>query len=271
MKYTSKTTVWITGASSGIGEALAYRYAELGVSVILSSRKEVELHRVAAQCRRLSPPMEEPPKFSVISMDMASEASIVEAWERVKGLHRKVDILIHNAGISQRSLVRHGKMDIDRKVMELNFFGPVFLTRLVLPSLLENGGGHLVAISSIVGKFGFPLRSAYAASKHAIKGFFESLKAEEYAHKIRVTLVYPGFIRTNISRNALNEEGVPSGKMDENQKGGMPVEVCARKIVKAIAKEKHEVLVGGKELTMVYFRRFLPLLHYKLVRRVSPT
>ncbi len=271
MTYSSDTTVWITGASSGIGAALAFRYAELGASVILSSRNEEKLNAVAAKCRDLSAENGSNQEFYVVTMDMSSEASISEAWNRVKNLNRKICILINNAGISQRALTRGASIEIDKKVMTLNYFGPVFLTKLVLPHMLENKGGHIAATSSIVGKFGFPLRSAYSASKHALKGFFESLDAEEYHNNIRVTLIYPGFVSTNISVNALTAEGTASGMMDNNQKNGMAPETCAKKIVKAIDKGKHEVLVGRKELLLVYIRRFLPALYYKMARKVSPT
>lgn len=271
MTYSSEITVWITGASSGIGEAMAYRYASLGASVILSSRNETRLNEVAEKCRIIASAKTDNPEFFVIPLDISSEDSISEAWNSVKALNRRINILINNAGISQRALTRDASIDIDKKVMTLNYFGPVFLTKLVLPHMLENGGGHIAATSSIVGKFGFPLRSAYSASKHALKGFFESLDAEEYKNNIRVTLLYPGFITTNISVNAVTADGTPSGKMDKNQKGGMSAEACAKKIVKAIDKGKHEVLVGRKELMLVHIRRFLPALYYKMARKVSPT
>jgi short-subunit dehydrogenase len=271
MDYSSKTTVWITGASSGIGEALALRYAQLGTSVILSSRNREKLTAVADKCRNLAAAKGSDAEFFVVPVDMSSEVLITEAWETVKSLNRNVDILINNAGISQRALTRDASIEIDKKVMTLNYFGPVFLTKLVLPHMLENENGHIVAISSIVGKFGFPLRSAYSASKHALKGFFESLDAEEYRNNIRVTLVYPGFITTNISVNAVTADGTASGEMDNNQKGGMSPEACAKKIVRGIEKGKHEILVGKKELLLVHIRRFLPALYYKMARKVSPT
>ena len=271
MDYYSNTTVWITGASSGIGEALVLRYAQLGASVILSSRNSDKLNAVAEKCRNIPTVNGSEAEFFVIPVDMSSESSITEAWEKVKSLNRKIDILINNAGISQRALTRDASIDIDKKVMDLNYFGPVFLTKLVLPHMLDNKKGHIVAISSIVGKFGFPLRSAYSASKHALKGFFESLDAEEYQNNIRVTLVYPGFITTNISVNAVTADGTASGEMDNNQKGGMSPETCAKKIVRGIEKEKHELLVGKKELLLVHIRRFLPALYYKMARKVSPT
>jgi len=275
MVYSANTTVWITGASSGIGAALAEHYARLGASVILSSRNESQLQTVALRCVKISAPSDgkkrKSPDFFVVPVDMASTESIAKAWAEVGKLNRPIDILINNAGISQRSLTRDTGTEIDRKVMELNFFGTLTLTKMVLPHMLTHGGGHIAAISSIVGKFGFPLRSAYSASKHALKGFFESLDAEERKHRIFVTLVYPGFITTKISVNALTADGTAHGAMDNNQKQGMAPEICARKIERAIRRRKHEVLVGRKELLLVHIRRFLPALYYTMARRVNPT
>lgn len=274
MRY-SETTVWITGASSGIGEALALHYAGRGASVVLSSRKREKLAEVAQKCYSVACDggyqglMED--KFFVVPIDMADQDSISRAWVQVQKLTQRIDILINNAGVSQRALTRDATLSLDRKVMEINFFGTVMLTKLVLPHMLANGGGHVAAVSSIVGKFGFPLRSAYSASKHAIKGFFESLDAEERKNNIFVTLVYPGFITTNISINALAGDGSNHGQMDNNQAGGMPVDICAKKIARAIEKKKHEVLVGRKELLLVHIRRFLPFLYYRLASKVNPT
>jgi len=272
MAYTSETTVWITGASSGIGEALAVRYSQLGASVILSSRNREKLDIVAAKCKEAAAGKygKQAPVQYVVPVDMSSETDILKAWKQVQSFSVNISILINNAGISQRSLARATGVEVDRKVMDLNFFGPVLLTKLVLPQMQEYGGGQIVAVSSIVGKFGFPLRSAYSASKHAIKGFFESLDAEEHNNNIHVTLVYPGFISTNISINAVTSSGEAHGRMDNNQKGGMPADICAKKIVKAVEKRKHEALVGRKELLLVHIRRFIPALYYKMARRVSP-
>jgi short-subunit dehydrogenase len=162
-------------------------------------------------------------------------------------------------------------MEIFRKIMEINLFGAVLLSKYVLPVMLKNGGGHIVATSSISGKFGFNLRSAYAASKHALHGFFESVRLENYKENIRVTIVCPGRVRTNISLNALTAEGKAHGKMDDGQDGGISAESCAKQILKAIRKNKKEVLIGGKELLMVHFKRFTPFIFNRIIRNIKPT
>jgi short-subunit dehydrogenase len=182
-----------------------------------------------------------------------------------------VDILINNGGISQRSLAMKTPLDVDRMIMETNFFGTVSLTKAILPSMTERRSGRIAVISSLVGKFGTPLRSTYSASKHALHGFFESLRAEVWGLGIGVTLVCPGFIRTNISINALTGDGSPQGSMDEAQAHGMPPDACARKIIAAVKKGKPEVYIGGKELMGVYIKRFAPGLFGRIIRKTKVT
>jgi short-subunit dehydrogenase len=155
--------------------------------------------------------------------------------------------------------------------METNFFGTVSLTRALLPSMLDRRSGRIAVISSVAGKFGTPLRSAYSASKHALHGFFESLRAEVYTQGITVTLVCPGFIRTNISINALTANGTPQGTMDSAQAGGMSPDACAAKIVAAVEKGRPEVYIGGKELLGIYLNRFVPGLFRRIIRKTRVT
>jgi short-subunit dehydrogenase len=186
-------------------------------------------------------------------------------------LFPKIDILINNGGVSQRTLVKDTTMEIFRKIMEINLFGAVQLTKLVLPVMIKNGGGHIIATSSISGKFGFPLRSAYAASKHALHGFFETVRLENINENIKVTIVCPGRVKTNISYNAISTDGKPHGKMDDGQNEGISPEKCALQIMKAIRKNKKEVLIGGKELMMVHFKRFAPFIFYKIASKIKST
>ncbi|NCB09688.1 MAG: SDR family NAD(P)-dependent oxidoreductase [Bacteroidia bacterium] len=144
------------------------------------------------------------------------------------------------------------------------------LTKAVLPSMIENGGGHIAVTSSIVGKFGFPYRSSYSASKQALHGFFESLRAENVQQNIRVSIIIPGRIKTNISVNAINKEGKSHARMDEGQDKGMAAEESAKIIIKRLKREKKEILVGGTEVIMVHIRRFLPWLYYRLSSKVKP-
>lgn len=263
MKNLKEKVVWITGASSGIGEALAYAFAKEGAYLVLSARNKQKLEEVKSNC------LKQTEKCWVQPVDLANVAGLEEMVDTVIRQTGKIDLLINNAGRSQRSLAKETPLENDRSIMELNFFSMVALTKLVLPHMLQNKAGHLVAVSSITGKLGFPMRTAYTASKHAVQGFFEALRAELVEDNIQVTIVSPGRIKTNISKNALTEQGKSYNKMDAGQENGMDAETCAIKIVKAIKNNRKEVLVGNKEIVLVYIRRFIPALYYKLVTKIN--
>lgn len=183
--------------------------------------------------------------------------------------YTSIDYLLLNGGVSQRSLVYETPIEIDRKLMEINYFGNIALTKAVLPQMIRQQKGHIIVVSSIVGKFGFPFRSAYAASKHALHGFFETLRVEQKKDNIHVTIVVPGRVKTNISINALNKEGKQYGEMDPGQDKGISAQSCSKKIIKAIKKDKKEVLIGGKELVMVKIRTYFPCLFYRIIDKVK--
>ncbi len=258
--------VWITGASSGIGEALAWEFARLGADLVLSSRNTEKLSGLA---KELSKRFQITP--DVIPLDLSNNETVLKAIEQFINRHQKIDILVNNAGISQRSLVIETPVEVDRKVFEVNFFGTITLTKGVLPMMLEAGAGHIVVMSSVVGKFGMTFRSAYSASKHALHGFFETLRCELSGENIKVTIICPGRIRTNISVNAVTKDGSDYGKMDTGQAKGVSPEKFARRVVRAIHRNRKEVATGGKEILMIYIRRFLPWLYYILSTRVKPT
>lgn len=254
--------IWITGASSGIGEACVYQFLSEGFKVILSSRNEQELIRV----QQASP---NPDNAYILPLDLAITQKATENVEMAWKAFGKVDILLHNGGVSQRSLVKDTKLDVDQKLMQVNFLGTVALTKAILPYFIQSKKGHFAVVTSLVGKFGTPYRSAYAASKHALHGFFESLRAEHFQDHIAVTLICPGFIRTQVSVNALTGDGSPLGQMDEAQAQGMSTEECAEKIYQAILKQKEEVLIGKKEVLGVYIKRFFPRLFTKYLRKAK--
>ena len=256
--------IWITGASSGIGEALAYALAEKGAKLILSARSEDRLQAVRDACVNSGDHL-----IQRLDLGDADALDVVakEVLERIG----PIDILINNGGISQRALAMDTQLAVDRRIMEINYFGAVVLSKAVLPSMLARRSGQIVVISSLVGKFGTPKRTAYAASKHALHGFFDALRAEVFSQNVRVTIICPGFIRTNISFNALTGDGTPQDTMDRAQADGLPAAICARRMVRAIEREKTEVLIGGKERIMVYIKRFLPGLYNVLIRNVGVT
>jgi len=264
MKFKNKV-VWITGASSGIGEALTYEFAKQGAKLIISSNQVDELERVKRRC------MEMGSECYVQFLDMMEIEKMNLVTKELVDKFGGIDVLVNNAGISQRSLVEETPLEIDRKIMEIDYFGTIALTKAVLPYMIKNKYGYIAATSSISGKFGFPLRSAYSAAKHALHGFFETLRAEVYDYNIKVLLAFPGRIKTNISLNAINKEGKAHGKMDEGQNTGVSAEKCARQYLNAIRKDKKEVLIGSTELLMVYIHKFFPRLFYKLARKIKPT
>ena len=258
-------SVWIIGASSGIGEACAYRYAEEGARLVLTSSSVNRLEPVAARCRELGATEVNILPFDLTCLD-GIDTLTDKAWDAMKG----IDIVMLNAGISQRTNVEDTSMEMLRKIMEINYFAPVAIAKRLLPKMVGRGYGKIAVTTSIAGRFGFPLRCGYSSSKFALYGFFETLQAEYYEKGIRVTLVCPGRVQTNISRYALDKGGKPHGVMDPGQAGGMTAEAAARVITRAIAKEKKEVLVGRKELLMVYIKRFFPGLCAMLARKIKP-
>lgn len=264
MRFKDKV-VWITGASSGIGEALVYAFHSEGARIILSSRSKSELERVWQGCSGSRNGLH------VLPLDLADIETLNGKANDVMKLYGHIDILINNGGVSQRAYAVDTAFDVDERIMRVNFFGTVALTKAVLPEMLKRKSGHIVVVSSVMGKFGAPYRSSYAASKHALQGYFDSLRAEVHEHNIKVTLVCPGFIRTNVSFNALHGDGASHGKMDKGQEKGMSADACARKILHAVAKNKEEIYPGGIEVAGVYAKRFFPSLFSKIIRRVKVT
>lgn len=264
--YFYQKRIWITGASSGIGEALAYACAEHGAQLILSARKENELQRVATQCTDAGAA-----NVLVQVLDLAQHDTIPGTVSSVLRQVGKVDILINCGGISQRGRALDTPLSVDKQLMDVNFFGTVALTKALLPSMLTHQLGHIVTVTSLTGKFGSPLRSAYAASKHALHGFFDSLRAELGDTAIKITLASPGFVRTNVSINALTGSGKAQGTMDEATGKGLAPEVAARRILRATRNGKEEIWFGGKEVLGVYLKRFFPAYFSKIIKRAKVT
>jgi short-subunit dehydrogenase len=251
--------VWITGASSGIGEALAVAWSREGARVVLSARNSAELERVSKACAH-------PERHLVKPLDLMDESAIAQAAADVLRELGQVDVLVHSGGVSQRSLVAETDLATDRAIMNLNYFGSIALTKAVLPSMLARKSGHLVPISSVIGHVGIPLRSAYAASKHALHGFFDALRAETEKDGIRVTIVCPGYIRTKVSENALRGDGSKYGQVDQTHANAMLPEDAAPRIIDGVAKNKLEVRVGGKEIFAIALKRFAPGLIARVLR-----
>lgn len=256
----SKKVIWITGASSGIGEAAVYKFVKEGYQVILSARNEEALEKVKSASAF-------PELCKVIPLDLADQGSFEEKTKKAIAAFGHIDMMLHNGGISQRSLIRETPLAVDRKLMEVNFFGTVALTKALLPHFITRNSGQFGVISSLVGKFGSPYRSSYAAAKHALHGFFESLRLEHFEDNISVTMICPGFIKTDVSKNALTADGTPLNEMDKAQENGMSAEDCAQGIFKALEHKKEEVYIGGKETLGIYLKRFVPTIFTKILRK----
>jgi dehydrogenase/reductase SDR family member 7B len=264
MDFFQNKRIWITGASSGIGEAVAIEAARRGAHLILSARKEAELHRVAGLCVGAASVLIEP-------LDLSKHAEIPQIVQKVLKNVGKIDILINNGGISQRSLAWETSLEVDRQMMNVNYLGTVAMTKAVLPSMRLHQLGHIATVTSLMGKFGASMRSSYAASKHALHGFFESLRAELGDEPIKITMICPGFVRTNISINALTADGNQQGTMDAATDKGMSPHDCARGILKGIERGKAEILLGGREVFGVYLHRFFPNYLRKILKKAKTT
>jgi short-subunit dehydrogenase len=254
-----KPVIWITGASSGIGEAAAKKFSKAGYALILSARNEQELNRVKQACAF-------PADCQILPLDLASSADFSAKVATALSFFGQVDILLHNGGISQRSLIKDTQLEVDRKLMEVNYFGTIALTKAILSHFLAHKKGQFGVVTSLVGKFGSPFRSSYAGAKHALHGFFDTLRAEHHQDGISVTLICPGFIRTQVSINAVTGDGTPLGEMDQAQDQGMSPEACAKQLYRAMKGKKEEVYIGGKETLAVYLKRVLPGLFSKILR-----
>ncbi len=269
MKKFENKVVWITGASSGIGEATAYEFAKEGAKLILSARRQDELLRVKKQIELTAGGVPHNQVF-ILPLDVEKTEEIPQKTKQAIEHFGRIDVLFNNAGISQRSSVIETDMVVYEKIFNLNFFGVIALTKAVLPYMQKQKSGNIAVTSSISGKLATPMRSGYCASKHALHGFFDALRSEIYQDDINVTLICPGYIRTNISLNAVAADGSKFGKMDDNQANGMSPEECASRIVNAIYKNKQEVYMGGKEVLGVYLKRFFPMILSKLLRKQMP-
>ena len=252
--------VWITGASSGIGEALARHFATLGSRLILSSRRENELKRVAGLCK-------DSPSVSTLPLDLGKPESMAEAVRVALARESAVDVMVHNGAVGQRAYISEASYEIDDLIMHTNYLGPVALTKALLPSMRSRRAGHFIVISSVLGKFGLPGRSGYSASKHALHGFFDTRRGEVWPDNSQVTLALPGWVRTNISMNALTGQGMPQRKMDSGTASGFTPEYCAARIVAAAEAGKAEVnIVRLREHSALWLSRFAPGLFRRLLR-----
>lgn len=264
MGHFSGKVVWITGASAGIGEALAYELARRGASLVLSARREPLLEQVRERCERAQDHM-------VLPLDLSAAATLAEANSSVLERFGHIDILINNSGISQRGTVVETELEVDRRIMEVNYIGTVALTKAVLPSMLARRHGQIVVISSLMGKIGTPLRSAYAASKHALQGFFDCLRAEVHDQGVHVCVISPGYVHTEITKNALTADGSVYDQLGDAQSKAMSPDQFANRCADAIARRVNNKMIGGPEVWAARLAPFFPRVYDYLVRRIKST
>ncbi|MFX0558045.1 SDR family oxidoreductase [Maribacter sp. CXY002] len=260
MKSIRGNVIWITGASSGIGEELTHQLNELGCLLIISARRENELEKVKLSCKY-------PENIAVLPLDLSDFESSDKMVNKAIYFFGKIDILINNGGISQRSLIAKTKFKVYKELIDINYLGTISISNSLLPHFIEREQGHFVTVTSLMGKFSSPFRSGYCGAKHALHGFFDALRMEHEKDNISVTLICPGFIQTNVAKNALTADGSRQGENDDATSSGLPVVICAKKIIKAIEQKKFETYIGRKEIYAIYIKRFFPKLLHELVLR----
>jgi len=262
--YFKDKVVWITGASSGIGRATALELSNRGARLIISGRNKINLQATKSACKQ-------PDLVKIIAFNLTDFKNMPKIAAQAVSAFGHVDILINNGGISQRALAENTDVVVDKKIMDTNYLGTIALTKSLLPYFIEKRSGQFVVVTSVTGKIGTPLRSSYAASKHALHGFFDSLRAEIYKYNIKVTLICPGFVQTNVSINALTGDGKPQNTMDKATKNGIPPKKLVKIMLKAIQNKKHEKAIGHKEIYGILIKRFFPKLAAHLIRKIEVT
>lgn len=249
--------VIITGATSGIGKALAFEFGQRGSSVVITGRRGGELEDVAKGLKEM--------KVSVLAIpsDVSKEEDTVRIIDETIKQFGKIDILINNAGISMRALFEDVNMDVFKKVMDINFFGTVQCTKHALPYILQTKGS-IVGISSINGKRATPARSAYSASKYAMEGFLEALRMEVMKRGVHVLSVCPGFTTSNIRNVALTADGQPQGESPRDETKMMSAEETAHHIYRAIVKRKRDLVLTPQGKLAVWLTKLFPVLMDKI-------
>jgi short-subunit dehydrogenase len=260
----SGQTVWITGASSGIGRALAEGFAREGASLLLSGRNEEALAETAALCGGAA----------ILAFDVTDVAALPEVVAEAVGTVGAVDILVNNAGIAQRSLALDTDLEVYRRLMEVDFFAPVALTNLVLPHMVARRRGAIVNNASVAGKFGSPTRAGYCAAKHALIGWSDALRAEIAQYGIAVHVLTAGFVQTSLGARAITADGTPAGPgQSDGEAKGLAVAEAAAMVLAGIAKGKREIIVGkpdATEMVLLELKRSNPEQLFDLMVGLAP-
>ncbi|XP_055450071.1 dehydrogenase/reductase SDR family member 7B isoform X2 [Psammomys obesus] len=264
--YLRNAVVVVTGATSGLGRECARVFHAAGAKLVVCGRDVKALEELARELAGSCSSQGQTHKPYTVTFDLTDPVAIAAAAAEILQRFGYVDVLINNAGVSYRGAISDTLVDVDRKVMEINYFGPVALTKALLPSMVKRKQGHIVAISSIQGKISIPFRSAYAASKHATQAFFDCLRAEMEQDNIEVTVISPGYIHTNLSVNAVTADGSRYGALDKNTAQGRSPEEVAQAVLAAVKKKKKDVILADLMPSMaVYLRTLAPGLFFRIM------
>lgn len=259
--------VLITGASSGVGEALAHAFYAYGCKVVLAARRVNELERVKNDLlsKKVNIQAQEP---IIVHLDLEQISSLDDVVQKILGQCGHIDILINNGGVSSRGRVLDTNMDVQTKLMFVNHLGPLALTKSVLPKMVERKVGHIVFVSSVQGRIALPDRSAYSASKHASQAAADSLRAEVACHNINVSVVSPGYIQTALSLNALTGTGNLHGVMDATTAAGYKPEYVADKIVNMVVSRQDELVLAPLSNKCALMLRYLaPSVYFWIMKK----
>ena len=261
----ARQRVWITGATSGLGRALALTLGQQGTSLVLSGRNADALTALASELG----PLREGQTVDAVAFDLAEKQNYQTLVTSTVAKTGRIDIMVHNAGLSQKGFFRETEAEVEETLWRVNYQSTVELTKALLPYMIEWGGGQIVVVGSIAGRYGAPYLTTYSATKHALYGFYESLRYEVEQHGVSVLMVTPGFIKTDIARKALNERGEAALQDSKAQANGIPPAQAAQKMVKAMSKKKNGTLYIGKlELLFLPISQLSPRLFYWLIKKL---
>ncbi|MEM9424536.1 MAG: SDR family NAD(P)-dependent oxidoreductase [Spirochaetota bacterium] len=259
--------VWITGSSGGIGLAMAQQAVREGVAgLALSGRNAQKLDEAVELCSSLNGAC----KVVGFCFDVSQSDDLADAVRQYWQEFGRLDVLVHNAGVSQRSPMLETALDVERYLMEANYWGAVELTKLCLPKMLEHPRCYIGVTGSVTGLFGVPLRSTYCAAKHALNGYFMALQAEYYRRGLRITLLCPGKINTDISKAALTGDGAALGVVERGHRSGMSAVRCAAIFWRALRRGRLMCYAVRLEGLAIFLHRLSPQLGSALIRKVLP-
>ncbi len=263
MGYLDEKVIWITGASSGIGEELVYQLAKKNCKLIISARRENELERVKANCSEAA--------IAVLPFDLNDYHNAKTYVDQAVSVYGTVDLMILNGGISQRSLIAETDFSVYKKLIDIDYLANVALSKAILPHFISKQQGHFAVVTSLMGKFGSPYRSGYCGAKHALHGYFDVLRMEHDKDNVSVTMICPGFVNTNVAINALTADGSAQQTQDGATETGLSPAIFCKRMIRAIERKKFEAYIAKKEVMGIYVKRFFPKLLHKIVIRSKVT